>query len=388
MTITFHNQLHNTCEVSVILPALNEEETIAICIAKIKEVFKRYEISGEILVVDSSTDNTPVIAEKMGATVIHPRLRGYGNAYLAGFKEAEGDIIVIGDADNTYDFLDLYTLITPIRNNEADMVIGSRLKGTILPGSMPRLHQYIGNPLLTFLLNTTFHTTYTDTHSGFRAIQRDALFLLSLHTGGMEFASEMMIEAARKKLRVTEIPITYYPRKTPSKLHSFADGWRHIRFIVLLRPLPYLLIPGILFVLFGALMMISLLFSGNIEDYSLHSFILAGLLLTGGVQCVMTGMAMKMYAISQGYDTRCGVIGRLIDYHSLEFLLLISCIFIIVGFVSGFTVIFQWFNAEFGTLNEVTTAVISMCGIVIGLQILFSTILISMMLLKEDITRN
>lgn len=378
----------NTCEVTVILPALNEEETIGICIQKIQDVFRKYSITGEILVADSSTDRTPVIAQEMGAVVVRPELRGYGNAYLTCFKKAQGDIIVIGDADNTYDFSDLYTLITPIQNAEADMVIGSRLMGTILPGAMPRLHQYIGNPLLTFLLNTTFHTTYTDTHSGFRAIKREALERLSLHTGGMEFASEMMIEAARKKLVIKEIPITYYPRKSPSKLHSFADGWRHIRFIVLLRPLPYLFIPGILFVLFGALMMISLFFSRNIEDYSLHSFILAGLLLTGGVQCVMTGMAMKMYAISQGYDTRCGIIGRLIDYHSLELLLVISLIFIIVGFISGLQVIFQWFNAEFGTINEVTTAVISMCGIVIGLQVMFSTILISMMLLKEDIKRN
>ncbi|MBN1167750.1 MAG: glycosyltransferase [Methanospirillaceae archaeon] len=379
--------MNNTCDVSVILPALNEEETIGICIQKIKDVYSKNGIAGEILVVDSSTDNTPFIAKELGATVIHPDYKGYGNAYLAGFAEARGKIIVIGDADNTYDFSSLVSLITPVRQGEADMVIGSRLSGTILPGAMPRLHQYIGNPLLTFLLNATFHTRYSDTHSGYRAISRDALFRLSLHTGGMEFASEMMIEAARKKIRVSEIPITYYPRAGPSKLHSFADGWRHIRFIILLRPLPYLLVPGGLFVLLGVMIMISLLFVRNIDEYPFHSLILAGLFLTGGVQCVMTGMAMKMYAISQGYDTRCGIIGRLIDYHSLEILLGISFLFIVVGFLSGVQVIFQWIHAEFGTLNEVSTAIISLCGIVIGLQVLFSTILISMMLLKEDMKR-
>ena len=183
-----------------------------------------------------------------------PEKSGYGNAYLTGFKHARGRYIVMGDADNTYDFLEIPKLLAPLKNG-ADFVIGSRFKGTIHKGSMDGLHRYIGNPVLTWMLNFIFHTHYSDTHSGFRAITREALDRLPLTTGGMEFASEMLVMASKERLRIEEVPISYYPRLTPSKLHSFADGWRHIRFVLLMKPLPFIAVPGFLFSVVGILLM-------------------------------------------------------------------------------------------------------------------------------------
>jgi glycosyltransferase involved in cell wall biosynthesis len=194
-------------DVSVILPALNEEKTIADCISRIQKVFRECGLKGEVIVSDSSTDSTPEIARSAGARVIHPEREGYGNAYLAGFREARGEIIVMGDADDTYDFSDIPRLLAPIREG-ADLVVGSRFKGTIMPGSMAPLHRYIGNPLLTWLINVLYQTRFTDGQTGFRAITRDALSRLHLSTGGMEFASEMLIRASEQGLSIVEIPIT------------------------------------------------------------------------------------------------------------------------------------------------------------------------------------
>src|SRR5665647_820559 len=187
-------------DVSVILPALNEEQSIGECITKIQRVFHDNAINGEIIVADSSTDRTREIAASLGAHVIHVEKNGYGNAYLTGFKNAKGRYIVMGDADNTYDFLAIPELLAPLKNG-ADFVIGSRFRGTIHRVSMDVLHRYIGNPVLTLMLNSLFHTNYSDTHSGFRVITREALDRLPLTTGGMEFASEMLVMASKEKLR-------------------------------------------------------------------------------------------------------------------------------------------------------------------------------------------
>lgn len=269
--------------VSVILPALNEERTIADCIRKIQVVFLENSIDGEILVADSSTDKTAGIARSLGATVLYPEKTGYGNAYLAAFHHARGRYIIMGDADDTYDFSEIPRLLA-LLDAGADFVIGSRFKGTIRPGSMTPLHQYIGNPLLTWMINVIFGTEYSDTHSGFRAITREALDRLTLKTGGMEFASEMLVMAAKEQLKVAEVPIGYYPRQAPSNLHSFADGWRHIRFVLLMKPLPFVAIPGLLFFLAGSVLMCFFYFEGNVESSHLHIFILGAIFLTGGLR--------------------------------------------------------------------------------------------------------
>jgi len=262
-------------------------------------------------------------------------------------------------------------------------VIGSRLKGMILPGSMPWLHQYIGNPLLTGLLNFTFHTRFSDTHSGMRAIRKEALNRLSLHTGGMEFASEMLIEAAKKGLIIEEIPITYYPRKGPSKLHSFADGWRHVRFIVIVRPLRFLIAPGILFILFGLSLMVGVGLMKSVELQGLHSFILGDILVLGGLQFLLSGVVMKSYSVTHQLD-ECGpLFSQILQYTTLEKLLFMGVLFMILGFASGMYILSQWITVS-GPLTQITNAVLSLSSVIIGLQLIFTALHVSMMLLQNE----
>lgn len=219
-------------DLSVVLPTLNEEEGIAECIERIYAAFEGMDITGEIIVSDSSTDDTPEIARRMGATIVEPDVSGYGYAYRYGFDRAEGKCIAMGDADTTYDFGELPKLYRPVASGEADIALGSRLAGEIAPGSMPYLHQYIGNPLLTKLLNVCCDIRVSDAHTGLRVLSRDALEKMRLRADGMEFASEMILEAGIQGLTIEEVPITYHPRKGEAKLNSFADGWRHVRFIL------------------------------------------------------------------------------------------------------------------------------------------------------------
>lgn len=223
-------------KVSVIIPSLNEVETIDTCIEKVKTVFSKYELDGEIIVADNSDDGTSKIARSLGAIVVTPERRGYGYAYLYGFKHTKGEYLVIGDADDTYDFMEMPTLLEPLKKGEADFVIGTRLNGKIEAGAMPWHHRWIGNPFLTWFLNISFNAGVSDAHSGFRAITREALSKMNLEADGMEFSSEMIIEAVKRGLRIKEVPITYYKRKSNnSKLSSFSDGWRHLRFMLRAR---------------------------------------------------------------------------------------------------------------------------------------------------------
>ncbi len=369
--------------VSVILPALNEERTIADCIRKIQTVFSGHSLDGEIIVANSSTDNTADIARSLGATVITPEKPGYGNAYLAAFRHARGRYIVLGDADDTYDFSDIPLLLAPL-DAGADFVVGSRFRGTIRPGAMTPLHRYIGNPLLTWMINFIFGTEYSDTHSGLRAITREALDRLNLTTGGMEFASEMLVMAAKEHLNVTEVPIDYFPRQTPSNLHSFADGWRHIRFVLLMKPLPFVAVPGLLFSLVGVFLMGIFYFEGNVESSHLHTFILGAILLIGGLQVIITGFLMKTYSVIHGYENKTGIIVSLMQYHNLEkFLVLGACLFL-SGVVLGIDIIIQWFSVSFGFLSQISTAITALVLITTGIQVFLFTVFQSMMLLNEN----
>ncbi|MGQ9722846.1 MAG: glycosyltransferase family 2 protein [Candidatus Jordarchaeum sp.] len=220
-------------DISVVIPCLNEEPTIGECINKIKNVFRKLKLRGEIIVSDSSTDNSPTIAKKLGAKVVHPPEKGYGTAYLTGISEAKGQYIVMADADGTYNLEEIYKFIKILQKDGADIVIGTRLKGKILHGSMPRLHRYIGNPLLTLTANILFGTRISDMHCGMRAITKKAWKKIKTVSPGMEFASEMLIKAAKKGLKIVETPITYHPRKgTNSKLNPLKDGYRHLKLLI------------------------------------------------------------------------------------------------------------------------------------------------------------
>jgi len=378
-----HPPKESVPEVSVVLPALDEERTIGECICKIHEVFAKNAIDGEIIVADSSTDKTSQIATALGARVIRPKKSGYGNAYLAGFAEARGHYIVMGDSDNTYDFYDIPKMVAPLKTG-ADFVVGSRFKGIIHKGSMTALHQYIGNPLLTWMLNFIFHTRYSDTHSGFRAITREALDRLPLKTVGMEFASEMLVMASKEGLKITEVPIDYYPRVTPSKLHSFADGWRHIRFVLLMKPLPFVAVPGFLFFVIGLLLMGFFAFQGDVESSHLHTFILGAILVMGGMQVILTGFLMKTYSVVHGYETKAGIIVDLMQYSNLEKFLVLGAALFFAGVIVGLNILIHWVAVGFGFLSEISTAIVALILIVSGIQVFLFAVFQSMMLLNEN----
>jgi len=370
-------------EISVVMPSLTEEGTIGRCIEKIKKVFNENHIDGEIIVADNSTDRTPEIAKSLGATVITPEKKGYGNAYLAGLSHAKGDFIVIADSDGTYDLLEMPKFLVPLIKGEADFVIGNRFGGNILKGAMPWHHRYIGNPILTKVLNRLFKIEISDAHCGMRAFTREAYEKMNLKTGGMEFASEMIVEAARKNLRIKEVPITYYPRIAPSKLHSFGDGWRHLRFMMLYKPVLFLFVPGVLVFLLGLLLSLTILIRGDVETNHLHSLIFGSIFTIIGFQAIATGIYMKAYAAVHGLCEREGFIEKLLDYHSLEKELILGAALLLLGLALGIKVLLTWISVGFGSLSEIGNAAIAMMLAAVGIQVIFTAIFLSVLLLGE-----
>jgi len=371
-------------EVSVVMPSLNEEGTIGRCIEKVKAVFNENHIDGEIIVADNSTDNTAEIAKSLGAaTVITPEKRGYGNAYLAGLSCAKGDFIVIADSDGTYNLSEIPKFLAPLIKGDADFVIGNRFGGNILKGAMPWHHRYIGNPILTEILNWLFRTKISDAHCGFRAFTREAYEKMNLRTSGMEFASEMVVEAARENLRIKEVPITYYPRIAPSKLHSFSDGWRHLRFMMLYKPVPFLFVPGVLVFLLGLLLSLTILLRGNVETSHMHSLVFGSILVIIGFQTIATGIYMKAYAAVHGLCGKEGFIKKLLDYHSLEKELILGAALLLLGLALGIKVLLTWISLGFGSLSEIESAVIAMVLAAIGIQTMLMAIFLSVLLLEK-----
>jgi hypothetical protein len=244
--------LEPAVEISVVMPCLNEVESVGICVKKAWEGIRLSGRPGEVIVADNgSTDGSIEVAQAAGARVVHQPARGYGNAYLAGFAAARGSIIVMGDSDDSYDFTVLPDLIAPIVEDGHDYVLGSRLTGKMEQGAMPWTHRWIGNPMLTAFLNMLFKLRVSDAHSGYRVFTREALERMDLQCEGMEFASEIVVKAAGAKLSVTEVPINYHARIGESKLNSIGDAWRHIRFLLLSSPAYLFLVPGAVLIAAG-----------------------------------------------------------------------------------------------------------------------------------------
>lgn len=372
-------QVGSVSLVSLVIPTKNEAKTICEVIQRANAVFDEMGLEGEILVVDSSTDGTAEMAASCGARVIASKRLGYGNAYLKGFEKAKGDYIVLMDGDLTYDPKELKEILPLLIGGRCDMVMGSRLKGKILPGSMPTLHRYVGNPFLTWVLNSLFPAGISDAHCGLRAITRPALQKLHLRTGGMEFASEMVIEASRRGLCIAEVPITYYPRRGESKLSSFRDGWRHLRFMMLYRPVPFLLMPG------GAALMLGLALTAGVYlqgGSRMHSLILGSLMLLIGYQLLLAGLYFGAFGIVYGFS-RSGVMKKLMSYHSLEKELLLGLAFLAIGTVVGMRVLLGWQAVGFGSLDELGSAVMAMVLLIMGIQTVISGMFISLFLLNN-----
>ncbi|MFA6048893.1 MAG: glycosyltransferase family 2 protein [Candidatus Micrarchaeia archaeon] len=376
----------NEIDVSVVLPCRDEEKTIGICIGKIQSVFRERGIRGEIIVSDSSKDSSPKIAESLGARVVVPWNKGYGNAYLAGFAAAHGKIIMMGDADDTYDFLEMPRLLEPLKHGKADLVLGSRLRGTIMPGAMPALHRYVGNPALSFLLNLFFGTKISDAHTGFRAISREALVAIDPHATGMEFASEMIFKAAKKKLKIAEVPITYHPRQTKPHLESFSDGWRHLRFMLLYAPNYLFLAPGAFFFTIGVALM-ALLLGGPAELFGatldIHPMIAGSFMAILGFQLVIMGLFTKAYAASVHFEEASQTLTLLHRHFTLERASLIGLAVLAAGFALSFDIFYSWLSHGQGALWEIRRAIFSTTLMIIGVQTVFSAFFLSVLAIKK-----
>jgi glycosyltransferase involved in cell wall biosynthesis len=371
-----------SCRVSVVIPCLDEAETIVECVTRAQGVLEETGLAGEVIVVDNgSTDGSGDLARAAGATVVEEPRRGYGSAYLAGLDVARGDYIVMVDADLTYDFREIPRFVHEL-DNGAQLVVGNRMQ-SIKPGAMPLLSR-LGNPLLSGFLNVLHRTNIRDVHCGMRAIRRDLLPVLNLRTVGMEFASEMVIRATRERLDVREVPIELHPRVGDSKLSPFRDGWRHLRVILVYNPTFLFLLPGVVMLFAGSL--ITLLVFVHVpvfgRDLYVHSLIMGCLLIILGVQAIGLGLSARafgVYFISEQDQLFQKLRSRLRLEHGLVLALLVGAAGLaLVGVVVG-----KWASNGFGTLKEEQLAILAATVIAVAAQIFFTSFLLSIIGLRR-----
>ena len=369
--------------VSVVVPCLNEAENIEECVRRAREVLERENLAGEVIVADNASDDgSPELAEAAGAHVVHEPRRGYGSAYLAGFAAAQGEYIVMLDADLTYDFDEIPSFVREL-NAGADMVIGDRMDN-IHPGAMPWLHRYVGNPILTGTLNLFFRTGVKDAHCGMRAVRRDVLERLGLRTTGMEFASEMVIRAAKEKLDVRQFPIEYHPRSGESKLSSFRDGWRHLRFLLVHSPTHLFIVPGAVLAVLGALIELTVVSQLDIlgRSWDLHAMIAGALLMIVGTQVLGLGLCAHAYGTYFMGD-RDPWFDCMRSRFKLEHGLLLGGAIMLAGLAIAAAIVITWVDRGFGRLSEERLAVLGATLIIAGIQVFFSSFLLSILGLRR-----
>jgi glycosyltransferase involved in cell wall biosynthesis len=368
--------------VSVVIPCLNEAENIERCVTAALAAIKEMGVSGEVVVADNdSEDDSARLAEEAGAQVIVERRRGYGSAYLAGFAASTGRYIVMADADLTYDFNDIPRFVAALEEG-AEMVIGDRMDN-IQPGAMPWLHRYIGNPLLSGLLNLFFRTGIKDAHCGMRALRRDVLPRLDLRTTGMEFASEMVIRASKEHLKIAEFPIEYHPRGGESKLSSFRDGWRHLRFLLVHSPNHLFIWPGT--VLAGAGTLIVVVAGAGLDigrDWGIHTLIGGSLLMIVGTQVLALGLCAHAFG-TYFMGEKDPWFDRMRARFRLEHGLALGGVFALAGIVMGAVVLVTWISHGFGSLSDERLALVAASLVIVGIQIFFSSFLLSILGLRR-----
>jgi glycosyltransferase involved in cell wall biosynthesis len=369
---------------SVVIPCLNEAENIEQCVTDALEAMDHAGIAGEVIVADNgSEDGSGELARGAGASVVSEPRRGYGSAYVAGFAAAGGTYILMADADLTYDFNEIPSFVAELEDG-ADMVIGDRMRH-IHPGAMPWHHRYIGNPLLSGLLNLLFHTGVSDAHCGMRAFRRDRLERLELRTTGMEFASEMVVRAAKERLDIREIPIEYHPRGGESKLSSFRDGWRHLRFLLLHSPNHLFILPGVLMAALGGLISLTVVAHVSVlaRQWDLHSLIAGSLLLIVGAQLVGLGLCAHAYA-TYFMGERDPWFDRLRARLRLEHGLMLGTGVALVGLTMSIVVVLEWIGSGLGSLSQERVAISAATLLVLGIQIVFTSFLLSILGLRRE----
>jgi glycosyltransferase involved in cell wall biosynthesis len=369
--------------VSVVIPCLNEAETIAACVSQARTALEANALEGEVIVADNASDDgSAQLAAGAGARVVSEPERGYGSAYLAGLAAARGRYVVMADADLTYDFNEIPRFVSELEDG-ADVVIGNRMKH-IHPGAMPWHHRYIGNPLLSGFLNLLFRTGVDDAHCGMRAIRRDVLPKLDLRTTGMEFASEMVIRAAKEKLDVRQFEIEYRPRGGESKLSSFRDGWRHLRFLLVHSPNYLFILPGAVMAAVGWLVELIVISGVPVfgRHWDIHALIAGALLAIVGTQVVALGICAHAYGTYfMGEKDRW--FDRMRARFKLEHGLALGGGLAIIGLVVGAVIVIDWINRGFGALAEERLAVLAATLIIVGIQIFFSSFLLSILGLRR-----
>jgi glycosyltransferase involved in cell wall biosynthesis len=377
-----------TLELTILMPCLNEAETLAVCIGKARGYLERSGVKGEVLIADNgSTDGSQQLAADAGARVVDVADKGYGAALMGGIDAAHGKYIIMGDADDSYDFANLDAFVAELRNGQA-LVMGNRFKGGIAPGAMPWHHRYIGNPVLSFLGRLFFKTKASDFHCGLRGFDRRAILDLNLRTTGMEFASEMLVKATLSHLPIAEVPTTLKPdgRTRAPHLRSFRDGWRHLRFLLLFSPRWLFLYPGILLLAAG-------LFFGTLTIrgpqqiapslvLDLNTFLASAMAVLLGIQAVSFAMIGRRFASRYGFIPKSQTYDRILESLTLERILTAAAVLVVIGIAALGWAFVTWATAGFGELQDGMVSrfmIVAMTTLVAGLQIAMNAFMSSML---------
>jgi glycosyltransferase involved in cell wall biosynthesis len=379
-------------EISIVMPCLNEAETLAVCIRKAKQAIEQDGLAAEIIVADNgSTDGSQVIAKELGARVVAVERKGYGSALIGGIDAAHGEFVIMGDADDSYDFTAIGPLIAKLREGY-DLVVGNRFMGGIEPGAMPWSHRWVGNPILTSISRVFFHTPVGDAHCGLRAFRKDAYEKMRLRAIGMEFASEMVIKASLKNMRIAEVPVTLRPdgRSRPPHLRTWRDGWRHLRFMLLFSPRWLFLYPGFTLLAVG-IVLSAVLIPGPVHVGSvgldIHTLLVAGFLALLGYQLVLFAVFTKIFAIRSGFHPPHPLLEKVFQYVTLEVGLGAGALLSLVGLVALVAAVVSWGAVGFGhldprqTMREVIPAVVLLA---LGTQTVFASFFISILSIDRD----
>ncbi|MEP6499501.1 glycosyltransferase family 2 protein [Microcoleus vaginatus] len=380
-----------TLELSILMPCLNEAETLEICIEKAQKSLRELDIAGEVIIADNgSTDGSQDIATRMGARVVPVATKGYGSALMGGIMAARGVYIIMGDADDSYNFSNLGFFVHKLREG-FDLVMGNRFQGGIKPGAMPPLHKYLGNPVLTWVGRLFFASPVGDFHCGLRGFRRDSILKLDLQTTGMEFASEMVVKASVYKLRITEIPTVLSPdgRSRPPHLRTWRDGWRHLRFLLLYSPRWLFLYPGTALMIWGLIVSIWLLPGtqkiGSIS-FDVHTLLYGAIAIIIGFQAVTFAFFTKIFAISEKFLPEDPKVNKIFRYVTLETGLIVGVTLILIGIVGSFLSLTIWRETAFGSLDPSKTlrlVIPSLTCLTVGLQMVLSSFFLSVLGLKR-----
>ncbi len=378
-------------EVTVVMPCLDEARTVGRCVGKAVAELQRLGVRGEVIVADNgSTDGSPDLARAAGARVVHVERRGYGSALQAGIAAARGRYIIMGDADDSYDFSNLGPFVERLRAGY-ELVMGNRFRGGIRPGAMPWHHRYFGNPVLTGILNLFFRTPIGDAHCGLRGFRKDAYLRLGLTTPGMEFASEMVVKATLHGQKITEVPTVLSPdgRDRPPHLRSFRDGWRHLRFLLLMCPLWLYLIPSALLLGAGLGLMIWLAPGPRAVGQvvlDVHTMLLGCLLVLLGYQTLWLGAYAKIHGWTSGLFPPDGLSRWLASRLSLERGILAGAGLLLAGLALNLWLVWAWAVRDFGPLEVTTTLRFALWGcllMVLGVQTINASFFLSMLRMAE-----